>query len=443
MGKIAQWTSIVFFQLVLVSGHALAEEVPFSEVWGAVSKASPGMKAAQLQLQSSQEAEARAGRHWLPRLYLDAKSYQTNDSGAVFFGLLQQRSLQQNDFNPQAINHPEAQVFTRGALGIDLPLYEGGMKTAQASLQSHLSRSAEQEAHGVGIMQYSQVAQAYGSIGLLLQQKQKIQNEKQTVDRLLKSYQIGVKSNPVGYSGLLGLNSLSHRLEGLLRQYEAQVQAAYLILKEMGFSQDGWIPKNTDTRLFVEKYMGSQPGESSSQIESLKAKADMAEEMSKMEQARYLPRIGAFAENYVFNGKRDTADGYTAGVYLQWNLFNPADYGTHKEAQIKSLAAREYSLAMAQKERAESLSLDQGIQALKENIRLVEESQKIMLEQTRVAEGLFKNGSINALQFVEVLNRKVDLTVSESEVNLNLLQSSAQKILKTRFELPSELTQGQ
>ncbi len=442
MGKMAQWTSFVFLQLMIFIVGAQAEQVPFTKVWNSISQTSPGLKAAELQSQAAMEAKDRAERHWLPRLYLDARSYQTNAPGQSFFGLLEQRSLRQSDFNPDSINNPDSEVFTRGSLGVDLPLYEGGMKSAQFSLQNHLSQSQDHEAAGVRVEQYSEVAKAYGSLGLLEQQKQKLLNLKQIIDRLLKSYQIGVKSNPVGYSGLLGLKSLSNRVQGLLVQYEAQSQAYYVALKEMGFTTANWSPQAEETIVFVDKYLASQSAESSFQVESLKEKSLVAQEASKMEKARFLPRVGAFAESYIFNGSRDTANGYTAGVYLQWSLFNPSDYGTHKEAQIKSLAAQKYTEAMEQKERAEKLSLDQAIQALKSNIRLLEDSQKILVEQSQVAESLFKNGSINALQFVEVLNRRVDLVTSQSEAGLSLLQTSSQKVLKTRFELPQELSQG-
>lgn len=442
MSKIAQWTSFVFLQFMIFGVSAQAEQVSFTKVWNSISQTSPGLKAAELQSQAAMEAKDRAGRHWLPRLYLDARSYQTNAPGQSFFGLLEQRSLRQSDFNPDSINNPDSEVFTRGSLGVDLPLYEGGMKSAQSSLQNHLSQSQDHEAASVKVEQYSEVAKAYGSLGLLEQQKQKLLNLKQIIDRLLKSYQIGVKSNPVGYSGLLGLKSLSNRVQGLLAQYEAQSQAYYVALKEMGFTAANWSPQAEETIVFVDKYLASQSADSSFQVESLKEKSLVAQEASKMEKARFLPRVGAFAESYIFNGSRDTANGYTAGVYLQWSLFNPSDYGTHKEAQIKSLAAQKYTEAMEQKERAEKLSLDQAIQALKSNIRLLEDSQKILVEQSQVAESLFKNGSINALQFVEVLNRRVDLVTSQSEAGLSLLQTSSQKVLKTRFELPQELSQG-
>ncbi|MGE5086412.1 MAG: TolC family protein, partial [Bacillota bacterium] len=351
-----------------------AETLPLSQVWQKIHAESSAQKASDLQVQAAGEAKDRASRHWLPHVYLDAKSYQTNDPGASFFGLLSQRSLQQSDFNPDSINHPDAHLYTRGALGVDLPLYEGGMKSSQAQLQEYVLTSQQKTSSSVQVEQYAEVAKAYGAIGVLNQQKQKLTELSQMIERLLKSYQLGVKSNPVGYSGLLGLRSLSNRLQGLLKQYEAQSQAYYAGLKEMGLENSNWSPQFDDSIKYVEKYLVSKEGVSY-KVEAMKESSKVASEAANMEKARFLPRVGAFAEGYMFNGDRDTANGYTAGLYLQWNLFNPSDYGTLKEARLKSMAAEKYSEAIEQRERAEGKALEKAIAAYKENLQLLNDSQ--------------------------------------------------------------------
>lgn len=442
MGKLAQRVSIIFFQALAFAWGAQAEEVPLNKVWREISQSSPALKAVELQSEAATEAEARAGRHWLPKVYLDAKSYQTDAPGQSFFGLLEQRSLRQSDFNPDTINNPGSETFTRGALGLALPLYEGGIKSSQYSLQTHLSQSAVNESQSARAEQYTQVAKIYGSVGLIAQQRQKLLSLKQVIDRLLKNYQLGVKSNPVGYSGLLGLKSLANRIQGLLDSYEAQSRAGYVVLKDMGYPDSNWKPQFDETISFVENYLNNQNQEPSFQVESMKAKGLVAQEASEMQKASFLPQFGAFAESYFFSGSRDTTHGYTAGLYLQWSLFNPADYGAHKEARLRSLAAQRYAEAIEQKEKAENSSLQKIVESIKSNIRLLEDSQKILVEQSKVTESLFKNGSINALQFVEVLNRRVDLIVTQTEANQGLLDVSVQKVLKARFVLPAEKAQG-
>ncbi|MCB0407232.1 MAG: TolC family protein, partial [Bdellovibrionales bacterium] len=194
-------------------------------MWSEINASSAAQQAAKFQLESTQEAKSRASRHWLPTVYLDAKTYQTNDPGASFFGLIQQRSLQTTDFNANSINHPDAAVYTRGALGVNLALYEGGMKSAQVDMLKHSEVAEENIYAQTRLNQYAQVGVIYGQLGVLEKKQDQLTYLKAQVEKLLKNYQLGSRSNPVGHSGLLGMKSLANRIEGLLIQFQAQSQS--------------------------------------------------------------------------------------------------------------------------------------------------------------------------------------------------------------------------
>lgn len=447
--KIKVLLGVVILQTATISWAQSQQKVstlPLEKVWVQIHGESPMQKSAQLQVESFEASKDRASLHWLPRLYLDAKHYQTNEAGSQFFGLLQQRSLENTDFNANDINHPKITWSTRAALGVDWALYEGGMKSAQSSMYTEMSQAQKKASSQLALEQYAQVAQFYGSIGLIQQQKQKISDLLKVIERLTKSYQIGQRSNPVGYSGLLGLKSLSNRLMGLLSQYEAQQNSYHASLKEMGLKEDLWAPQFADVISYVDNKMNyvCSPGVSCeaqlSQSKSLKVKsfeqnAAASEFAAQMEKARYLPRLGAFAESSLFKSERDTSDSYIVGLYLQWNLYNPNELGLSKEAQIKAAANTQQVKALDQQERAERASLLQAIQALKSNLTLLNESQKLMTEQIQVTETLFKNGSVNALQFVEVLSRRADLLTSQSDAGMDLMQKSASLLTKSAWDI--------
>lgn len=427
----------ILLGLIIVTS-ANAEELSLPQVWQQISGKSHAQAAARLDSEATGAAKDRTARHWLPRVYAGANSYLTNDPGASFFGLIEQRSINQSDFLVDAVNNPDAKHLTKGTLGLDLPLFEGGLKVSEHAMQSHLYLAKEKEVDRVKLEQYSEVAKTFGTYALLSEQKEKISQLAKTIERLIKNYQIGNRSNPVGYSGLLGMKSLANRLSGLLQQYEGQSQASQGALREMGLIQNGnWHPHFSGVVPFVDQFLRVEEFQSSAQIESLKEKARAAEEMSGMEKARFLPKVGAFAESYLFNGNRATANGYTAGLYLQWSLFNPTDYGTLRESELRKAAAGQYADAVGDRERAEFSGLQSSAKAMRENLRLIEDSQKLMTEQTQVAEGLFRNGSINALQFVEVLSRRTDLIAAHTDVALGLLQVESQKVTRTQFEIPA------
>jgi plasmid maintenance system killer protein len=128
-------------------------------------------------------------------------------------------------------------------------------------------------------------------------------------------------------------------------------------------------------------------------------------------------------------------------LYLQWSLFNAQDYGSVKEAQLKAFAAQSGIAAQRQKEQSEKLYLFELEKTLIRNLQLIKDSQTLMSEQVQVTEKLFRNGSVNALQFVEVLNRKADLILAETETHKQLLEVSSLRAQKQQLPiLDQEMT---
>lgn len=417
-----------------------SQTVGFRKIWQQVSHESSALKSANYAYRAAQQAEDRSKMHWLPKVYAGGQAYSTNNPGAVFFGQLQQRAVIAQDFNPQSLNYPGGQSFSQVTLGVDLPIYEGGMKANQRQLQHNLSESKKLQSRHTKNMQYSAVVTSYGSIGVLQQQKKKAFRLFNEIQKLIKTYKVGTKTNPVGYSGLLGLKSLANRIEGLLTQYEQQSLGHYSALREMGWQAQGqWQPEFDDIFVYLGQTLTLNPPEASYFVQSLKANAEMANKASDMELARYRPHVGLFAQGYSFSGNRTSADGYTAGLYLKWNLFSPDNMGQHSEAVLKAKAAQSYALAKSREESAQSQALEKGITALRSNLILLKKSQALLDEQTRVARTLFRNGSINALQLTEVLNRRVDLIAHQTEAQINLLSYSSQKILNQKFTIPATM----
>jgi hypothetical protein len=225
--------------------------------------------------------------------------------------------------------------------------------------------------------------------------------------------------------------------------YDSLLVANRAALKEMGLTDPlSWQPEKTSTVDLVTKATGKFGAGPSSNLKSLQLQAAAAQDMSKAELARHLPRVGAFAETYAFDGDRDQSDGYTAGLYLQWNLFNPNDFGRRREAQYKARAAESYARAMGQNENATRAGLDAASQSLQQNLNLLADSDKLTIEQLRVAESLFRNGAINALQFVEVLSRRADLIAQKTEAEIQYLKITAEKMQKSEFAVSNETAQG-
>ncbi len=418
------------------AAEAEAAELAFQEAWKIIASESKAQKASNYELEAAEEAKSRSKLHWLPRVYVDAKGYQTNDPGMSFFGTLSQRSVTAADFNPASLNHPESRWYTRGAIGLDLPLFEGGMKAAQVEMQGHFADGKRNSARQAKVGQFAEVAHIYGSLIGLGEQREKLESLNSSLDRLLKAYRIGDRSNQVGYSGLLGLKTLQNRLQGLLAENRASMKAQRAALEEMGLRREGWVPEKVKVQEFIQRAFASERRGESAATGALKGMALASEARARMEKARYLPRVGVFAEEYLFSGSRKTDNGFSAGLYLRWNLFSAEDYGIAKEASLSAAAFEMQALAAAEQEKAELRGASEAIEAVRENLELMEGSEALLEEQTKIAESLFRNGSINALQLVEVLSRRADLIVAHNDAKLSSLKLHAERARKTDFEIP-------
>ncbi|MCO5113526.1 MAG: TolC family protein [Bdellovibrionaceae bacterium] len=410
----------------------------FSEVWVQIEAHSPAHKATALEYESAQISYEMSKQHWLPQVYLNANAYHTNDPGASFFGVIQQRDLQASDFNPSLINEPDASLYAQGALGVNINLYEGGMSTSKQKMMEHLKNAKEHHRNQTRASLYLAVAKSYIEVGVLNYKVKELKNLRDQVDGLLKRYQFGSRENPVGYSGLLGLKSLRLRLVGQISQYSTHSRALQETLQTMGSQVDISSLMIADPRVFVKRNIFTKSNQNSSQesfelevkLEQSKASTMMAE----MEKARYRPRIGAFAETYLFNGKRDTATGYTAGVYLQWSLFNPSDRGVYKKSRLQAEAYGQYAQALRVQQEAQKNAFQKQLTAIDENLDLLNQSAKAMDEQLKTMERLFKNGSINALQLAEVFNRRADVIAQTFEAAQSYVESAEKSSQQTKFD---------
>lgn len=420
---------LVFGTSLLISIQLNAQTLSFPQVWEKIKNESAALKASALSSEASEVSENRVSRHWLPKVYLDVKSYQTNEPGASFFGLLQQRRLQNSDFNADLINHPGTSTFTRGALGLDLPLYEGGSKLAQSAVYGHQAAAQKNQESQTHIEYFTQAGQIYMNLVILKRQNEKLEKLSLEISKMIKGYRLGSKSNPVGYSGLLGMQSLTNRIQGYLNHYDVQKKSYYAAIQSMGLSIENWSPSDIDSEQFIVKYLKPIEiinDEESYQLKAAKESSLAIKEMTLMERARYLPRIGAFAETYKFQGDRNQDDGNTIGLYLQWNLFDSSDYGRLHEAKLKA-SANQYSFeSFRQQEISEKTVHIESLKTMRANYALLNESDKLLSEQINMTSTLFRNGSISALQMVEVMNRRTDLIEQQTNTEMQLIKSAVE-----------------
>jgi outer membrane protein TolC len=429
------------YTMLLISTNVFANDVQFEKLWSQVADNALGLKASREAVSAARINSERNAKHWYPTIYAQGQSYLTDDPGANLFGIMSQRQIVQADFTPSKLNEPGTNHFTKGAIGINLSLYEGGMKDSISKATKFQFESKKNEDKKNNLEFYSEISKNYFSLYALSNQKNELQKVSSAIESILSRYQIGNKSNPVGYSGLLGLKSLKNRLIAINDENTAKVKAYTNALKELSKNDQklNFEPSSNLVSL-LNDYLPTTQTEykPTPKIKSFFANADAANEVVGAEKSRNLPRVGVFAESYAFNGDRDTATGFSTGIYLNWNLFSGNDIGASNEAVHNSHAAKYYAEAMSQKEKIEFDAQTTMEETLIKTLSTLDESQRLLDEQMNVANNLFKNGMISALQLVEVLSRRADLINSKTEVELNLVEAKSKKLLLTN-NVPSIL----
>lgn len=397
--------------LPLSSLAQTAQGRSFDDIWSSFYQKSHKQKSAVQEKELNELSLGRAERHWLPRVYVTGQWFTTNDPTAVFFNNLGQRSIEQADFIPSDLNRPGRKNFKTANLGLDLPLYEGGFKAAQSSMYETLVKASELEIKARRSEEYAELARQYGGLLVLSKNDALLKELKKNLGKIISSYQVGAQSNPVGYSGLLGLKGVDNRVRGMLAEYEMKIANSKKWISIKTESDENWNPETVVNLqdFLVTKLSSSSTSSHSSMLLAQEMKLKTLDDMKSMEKARFLPRVGLFAQNSLYAGERDTESAQTVGLYVMWDLFNPDSYGRVEEAGARALAEKSKLQAHKQEER---IMLDQLVESkstLEKTLDILNDSDKLLMEQTANAMRLFRSGMLNALQLAEVINRRVDL----------------------------------
>ncbi len=398
--------------------------VSFDEAWRLVKKNSAAVRAATQERQATEIGASRAEQLWLPRVYTELRAYSTDDPANSFMSVLNQRQIGASDLTPDALNHPSFGSYQRATLGVDLPLYEGGGRAAGARVAKSMADVRAHEQKATLQRQYLDLAKHYANMLALNSQAETLERLASTVNAIIQNYRIGAKSNPVGYSGLLGLKNLRNRLEAALAENRARYEGARQTIARMANElPQKWVPAQQSFNEFAAQYLADNGTDSiSPQVEAQRSMAKAADDAVGAERARYLPRVGLFAEENMYAGDRDTATAHTVGIYLQWDLFSAQRSGVVDQSRLSAEAAQARAEAALQRSRIEAAAARRAQEALAKNIQLMDQSEGYLQDQTESARDLFNSGAINALQLVEVLARRVDLLQARTAAQLELVE---------------------
>ena len=435
-------SAIIIFSCLL-SNVASAKTVALQVVLHEILNNSNVKKSAEYSLKASEGEALEADKHWLPTLYLDSSFYKTNDPTKTFIGNLYQRSIRQSDFEQSVINKTVNGTYSKSAIGVNLPLYEGGAGVANREIAKNMVVAKKFDLKQSEINQYAYATANYIALVSLQEQKIRLKKITKNIDEILKKYALGNKKNQVGYSGLLILQVSENKTKSFIIDNEEKTKALYATLRELGFASEiDWSVNNLPVNDYLDKYLKFElEPDSSFKISALKAKVDADKNKEKIENGKNLPKLNLFAENYVFNGDRSTQNGYTAGLNLRWNFFDPLSYNAGSIASNNSNSSRYEFLAQQQNERVEIEFLNSQINALTQAVRLASRNDELMFKNVVVSQELFKNGAIVASNLSDAIMKYLDNFVYFANAQMQLIDLYSKKVSKQKIDINHALNQ--
>jgi outer membrane protein TolC len=453
---------------IFYSLSVYGSEVTYPELWSEIERNSSLQKSKYLEWKAALIAKERSEKHWLPKIYTDLRSYQTNDPALNLLGKLGQRSATEADFSTASgrlrpgnlldsnnqpytsinsqnlglfssdtLNRPGSNQYARGTLGMDLPLYEGGTGTKKKELALKKWEGLQIEWQAIRKSEFAQSGYLYRGIQTLQESLDRLKSIETKLDKFLSRYQLSNRANPVGYSGYLALSNLSNRIK-LTKQNLESMKSTFERSLEILSGLSKVEPKPQDLETFLDEFFPfSERLTDSKSILAYQKFAEIEKLNADMENAKFEPKIGLYSEAYAFQGSRDLASSYTAGVYLQMNLYNPADSGSVAEANLKAESAYQAYLEKRKMEIQYRENLIRDSKTAKENLKILNLSWARQMEQIQIIQNLYQNGSITAGQYAEALSQALDLNERIHESELEWIQSRTElSIFSTEDTVP-------
>jgi outer membrane protein TolC len=197
--------------------------------------------------------------------------------------------------------------------------------------------------------------------------------------------------------------------------------------------------KKTDLDDYLEQYFPLKLEYERSQVINAQFKYAEAEKLkSDIEMSKFLPKIGVYSEAYAYQGSRNIANAYQAGVYLQMNLYSPKEIGSVEESKLNAEATFKLIQEKAKAEEIHLTTLKNKERSQKENLVLLRDTYRFQEEQVSNIQKLFQSGAASAIQFAEVLNRTLEVSKYLMEAEISYLQTRTEISLYTKKDSSNE-----
>jgi len=400
------------------------------------------------------EAKAVEGQNY-GKLDVSLTGMRSNDAGNVFGFKLQSREATFGDFGfaefdmsgatnplpvaPQALNYPEARNYYQTKISYMLPIYTGGKLSEYGRITKAMQRMSKFDTQKLLNEKIFQTKKAFYDISL-------IQNYIYNLSKIIKNIKhledIISNMEKEGYAKEIDALEVQARLaeaQSMYNQAKLNRDLAYQFLSFLLDTEVKSIKKINE--------MAQMPKVSMNDVESNNLdiqKAKLGLEITQMaigvEEANYLPTVGAFgeyasADNTLWNEFTDK-DSYTVGVQVKWNIFNGGvDNANLEKAKVNYLKVQN-QVALAKS------GIALKVKKLETEILSKNADVKSYKKQLHFAKKVYENYSSRYKEGIVSITDVLIKQSKELEVLLKLLTVKNERNTKI-FELNSIINAGE
>ncbi len=398
------------------------------------------------------EAVAAEGQNY-GKLDLSVAGMRSNDAGNVFGFKLQSREATFGDFGvdefdptntdilnvePHALNYPDARNHYQTKISYMLPLYTGGKLSEYGRITDAMHRMSQWDTQKLINEKIFQTKKAFYDISLV---DNYILNLSKIIKNIDHLESIVKSMREEGYAkdiDLLEVQARKAEAESMYNQAKLNRDLAYQFLSFLLNEEVNSIKKVND--------MAPMPSIDTVEVESNNIDIQKAllglqitEMALKVEEANYLPTVGAFGEygsaDNTFWNEFEEKDAYTVGVQLKWNIFNGGiDSANLEKAKVNHLKV-ENEVALAKS------GIALKVKKLETEILSKNADVKSYQKQLRFAKKVYENYRSRYKEGIVSISDVLIKQSRELEVLLKLLTAKNERNTKI-FELNSILNTG-
>ncbi|WP_069658439.1 TolC family protein [Arcticibacter eurypsychrophilus] len=423
-----------------ITAQDVTTNLSLSEAVTAALAANKDLQAAELDENIALANYKQTEAVFLPQVTASYTAMSTDNPLNAFGFKLQQRTITQNDFNPDLLNHPSGTKDFMGKLEVQQPLINLDLlyKRKGAEKQTALYRFKT-----LRTKEYLtfEVQKAYLQLQLAYDANRVLEEALVTVKSVYKFTANHFQQGLIKKTDLLNAQVHVATVESNLSKSKSAIHNSsdhlgLLMGRKMGLiykTRDGFndqVSKSDITQLIDSSradFMAMQKAIESSDL------------MIKSSQMSYLPKLNAFG-NYQYNDSHLTGFGarsYFAGIQLSWDIFKGG--GTKNTIVAQKLERDKLSIQLTQQKDQSQLDLNRSFRALADarlEILKLEESIEQSSEALRILQNRYQQGLENTTDVLmaetQLSQQKFDLaqavfTSNVTKAYMQFLTSSTTK----------------